>query len=114
MTVGQRLERRAGEQRQRPLAADPLADGYEGGVKEGRPVGAMAVGADEVYMHQAFASDPLHHEITPMVFREFHLERRGFDPALWRLAWRGRSPASRWRMRKLVVSPIWVGSQCWP
>jgi mycothiol synthase len=38
-------------------------------------------------LNQAFASDPSHHEITPTVFREFHLQRRGFDPALWRLAW---------------------------
>jgi mycothiol synthase len=38
-------------------------------------------------LNQAFASDPSHHEITPAMFREFHLQRRGFEPALWRLAW---------------------------
>jgi mycothiol synthase len=71
-------------------------------------------------LNQAFASDPSHHEITPMVFREFHLQRRGFDPALWRLAWRAGAlagialayargpgePDLGW-ISVLAVSPAW-------
>jgi ribosomal protein S18 acetylase RimI-like enzyme len=44
-------------------------------------------------LNQAFASDTSHHEVTPLSFREFHLQRRGFDPDLWRLAWQANELA---------------------
>ncbi len=43
---GERLERRTGEQRQRPLAANSGADGGERGVEERGPVGSMTVRGD--------------------------------------------------------------------
>ncbi len=40
-------------------------------------------------LNEAFASDPYFHEASPADFREFYLHHRGFDPALWLLAWDG-------------------------
>ena len=44
-------------------------------------------------MNEAFANDPFFHEETPERFREFNLRARGFDPALWLLAWDGQELA---------------------
>jgi len=38
-------------------------------------------------LNDAFAADPFHTQLTPSGFREFYLHQRGFDPALWQLAW---------------------------
>ena len=40
-------------------------------------------------INEAFRDDPFHVEVTPGSFREFFLRSRGFDPALWLLAWDG-------------------------
>jgi mycothiol synthase len=40
-------------------------------------------------LNDAFAHDPFFHEVSPSAFREFYLRARGFDPALWLLAWDG-------------------------
>jgi ribosomal protein S18 acetylase RimI-like enzyme len=36
---------------------------------------------------EAFAEDPFHHAVSEQSFRDFYLGARGFDPALWLLAW---------------------------
>jgi len=46
-----------------------------------------------VAVNEAFANDPFFHEETPERFREFNLRARGFDPALWLLAWDGQELA---------------------
>jgi mycothiol synthase len=40
-------------------------------------------------VNESFAWDPLHHDVTPSSFRELFLGGRGFDPALFLLAWDG-------------------------
>jgi mycothiol synthase len=40
-------------------------------------------------LNEAFAADPFHAELSPAAFRESYLRGRGFDPALWWLAWEG-------------------------
>jgi mycothiol synthase len=40
-------------------------------------------------LNEAFAGDPLFAYVSPGYFREFYLRARGFDPALWLLAWGG-------------------------
>jgi len=40
-------------------------------------------------LNEAFSADPFWHEVTPSNFREFYLGARGYDPALWLLAWNG-------------------------
>jgi mycothiol synthase len=40
-------------------------------------------------LNEVFADDPFFHEATPSHFRAFYLDRRGFDPSLWLLAWDG-------------------------
>jgi mycothiol synthase len=40
-------------------------------------------------LNGAFGDDPFWHDVTPSNFREFYLRARGFDPALWHLAWGG-------------------------
>lgn len=40
-------------------------------------------------LNDAFAADPFWHPVTPANFRAFYLGARGFDPALWLLAWDG-------------------------
>jgi ribosomal protein S18 acetylase RimI-like enzyme len=40
-------------------------------------------------LNEAFAADPFWHTVTPSHFREFYLGARGYDPALWLLAWDG-------------------------
>jgi mycothiol synthase len=40
-------------------------------------------------LDEAFAVNPFFHAATPSYFREFYLGARGFDPALWLLAWDG-------------------------
>jgi ribosomal protein S18 acetylase RimI-like enzyme len=40
-------------------------------------------------LNEAFGDDPLWEGVTPPNFREFYLRSRGFDPALWHLAWDG-------------------------
>ena len=42
-----------------------------------------------VALNEAFAADPFWHEVTASNFREFYLGARGYDPALWLLAWDG-------------------------
>jgi mycothiol synthase len=44
-------------------------------------------------INDAFAEDPLHTDLTPSSFGEFFVKARGFDPALWVLAWDGRELA---------------------
>jgi mycothiol synthase len=44
-------------------------------------------------LNEAFAEDPFFDEATPSNFREFYLGARGFDPALWPLAWDRRELA---------------------
>ena len=38
-------------------------------------------------LNEAFSADPFFEQATPARFREFYLNRRGFDPSLWVLAW---------------------------
>jgi ribosomal protein S18 acetylase RimI-like enzyme len=38
-------------------------------------------------MNEAFSEDADWHTVTPSIFRDFYLRARGFDPALWLLAW---------------------------
>jgi mycothiol synthase len=38
-------------------------------------------------LNEAFADDPFYERVTPERFRAFHVDRRGFDPTLWLLAW---------------------------
>jgi len=40
-------------------------------------------------LNDAFDESPGHHDISPLGFREFHLNSRGVDPTLWTLAWSG-------------------------
>ena len=40
-------------------------------------------------LNEAFADDPVWHEVTESSFREFYLGARGYDPELWLLAWEG-------------------------
>jgi mycothiol synthase len=40
-------------------------------------------------LNEAFSADPFWHEVTASNFREFYLGARGYDPALWLLAWDG-------------------------
>ena len=40
-----------------------------------------------VALNDAFAGSPFFHEVGESSFREFFLKGRGFDPALWFLAW---------------------------
>jgi mycothiol synthase len=40
-------------------------------------------------LNESFADDPFHHDVTPSSYREFFLGARGFDPALFLLAWDG-------------------------
>jgi mycothiol synthase len=40
-------------------------------------------------LNEAFGADPFWHEVSPSNFREFYLGARGYDPALWLLAWDG-------------------------
>jgi mycothiol synthase len=44
-------------------------------------------------LNEAFADDPFHHELSRSNFGEFFLGARGFDPALWLLAWDGNDLA---------------------
>jgi ribosomal protein S18 acetylase RimI-like enzyme len=40
-------------------------------------------------LNDAFSEDPFWHEVTEANLREFYLGARGYDPALWLLAWDG-------------------------
>lgn len=40
-------------------------------------------------LNESFAADPFFHAVTPSNFGEFYLRSRGYDPALWTLAWAG-------------------------
>jgi mycothiol synthase len=40
-------------------------------------------------LNEAFSADPFWHEVTEANFHEFYLGGRGYDPALWLLAWDG-------------------------
>jgi ribosomal protein S18 acetylase RimI-like enzyme len=44
-------------------------------------------------LNEAFAEDAFFNEASPAHFREFYLRARGFDPALWLLAWDGQELA---------------------
>jgi ribosomal protein S18 acetylase RimI-like enzyme len=44
-------------------------------------------------VNEAFAEDPLWHEVSASNFREFYVKSRGFEPELWLLAWNGSEPA---------------------
>jgi ribosomal protein S18 acetylase RimI-like enzyme len=59
---------------------------------EGIELGSYRDPEEEVLrnaLNEAFAEDPLWHTVTPSNFREFYLGARGYDPALWLLAWDG-------------------------
>jgi ribosomal protein S18 acetylase RimI-like enzyme len=63
---------------------------------EGLTVRTYAPGDEEAVraqLNEAFADDAFWHAITPSNFREFYLRARGFDPALWLLAWDGEELA---------------------
>jgi mycothiol synthase len=40
-------------------------------------------------LNETFVDDPFFRDISPSNFREFYLRARGYDPALWLLAWDG-------------------------
>lgn len=61
-----------------------VPDGFELRTYEDRDSEAV-----RATVNQAFAEDPLSQEATKEIFREFFLGGRGFDPALWVLAWDG-------------------------
>jgi mycothiol synthase len=50
-------------------------------------------GADDealrALLNDVFIEDPFWHKVSPANFREFFLRARGYDPALWFLAWDG-------------------------
>lgn len=52
-----------------------------------RPLGDGDAEAVRSLLNEAFADDPFHAELSPAAFRESYLGGRGFDPALWWLAW---------------------------
>jgi mycothiol synthase len=52
-----------------------------------RPLGDGDAEAVRSLLNEAFAEDPFHAELSPAAFRESYLGGRGFDPALWWLAW---------------------------
>jgi mycothiol synthase len=54
-----------------------------------RPYADREVETLRAALNEAFAADPFHTELTRGTFREFYLRQRGFDPALWQLAWEG-------------------------
>jgi mycothiol synthase len=66
----------------RPTPVVP--DGFELRTYEDRDAEAVRTTVNE-----AFVEDPFSQEATEEVFREFFLGGRGFDPALWVLAWDG-------------------------
>jgi ribosomal protein S18 acetylase RimI-like enzyme len=67
----------------RPAEAE-LPDGLV--LRTYTPADAEALRAQ---LNDAFAADPFWHTVTASNFREFYLRARGFDPALWLLAWAG-------------------------
>ena len=62
-------------------------------VRVSSPAGHEVAPSDEdalrAQLNEAFGGDPVWHTVTPSSFREFYLRARGFDPALWLLAWDG-------------------------
>ena len=54
-----------------------------------RPYAPSDEDALRAQLNEAFGDDPVWHTVTPSSFREFYLRARGFDPALWLLAWDG-------------------------
>lgn len=68
---------------QRPAEA-PLPEGIEARSYRDGDAEALRAGLNE-----AFVDDPFWHEISPGNFNEFYRRQRGFDPALWQLAWDG-------------------------
>jgi len=68
-----------------PPAAPPLPPGFElRGYEAGRDDTPLRTALNE-----SFAEDPFWHDVTEASFREFYFGARGFDPALWLLAWDG-------------------------
>lgn len=64
-------------------------------------------------INEAFAADPFHFDVTPRGFREFFLQSRGFDPALWLLAWDSGDLAGfslNWPEHGSDTSLGWVGT----
>jgi ribosomal protein S18 acetylase RimI-like enzyme len=64
-------------------------------------------------LNEAFAEDPFWHHVDPPNFRTFYLEQRGFDPALWLLAWDGPELAGfalSYARRAADESLGWVGT----
>ena len=54
-----------------------------------RTFGEQDAEALRAALNDAFAETPGHHDISPLGFREFHLNSRGVDTTLWTLAWSG-------------------------
>lgn len=67
-----------------PPAAPPLPDGFE--LRPYREEDAEAV---RLGINEAFSADPFFHPVSPSNFREFFVKGRGFDAALWQVAWDG-------------------------
>jgi mycothiol synthase len=64
-------------------------------------------------LNESFANDAFWHEVSPSNFREFYLQSRGFDPALWLLAWDGDELAGfalAWRGHEADAELGWVGT----
>ena len=70
------------------LHADPARNALPGGI-ELRAYRDDDCDALIAALNESFAADPFHHDVTPSSFREFFLGARGFDPALFLLAWDG-------------------------
>ena len=76
---------RHGDRARGTTGVPPLPSGIE--VRTYRP--DVDEDAVRVAVNESFAQDPLFHERRRRSFREFNIATRGFDPALWLLAWDG-------------------------
>jgi ribosomal protein S18 acetylase RimI-like enzyme len=82
------------------------------------PGGARPYRADDesaliAALNEAFAEDPFFHRVGAANFREFYLGSRGFDPALWMLAWDGDELAGfslAYPLRGSDAGLGWVGT----
>jgi mycothiol synthase len=74
-----------------------LEDSTPSRLPDGLRLRAYRPNVDEMQLrgalNEAFAEDPFHQHVSASRFRELHLKARGFDPALWLLAWDGKEIA---------------------